>query len=76
MKKIQRLWLRFIRWAFRTCGGYHRTEHIEIVWAAEVKAEVETAELRLYKHNMDTRHTMLAKWLNRELMAYDHSSMK
>lgn len=75
MKDISRLWLRFIRWAFRVCGGYHKTEHAEIVWAAEVLAEKETAELRLYKHNMEPRYAMMTKWLNRELMAFDHSKI-
>lgn len=60
-------WLRFRRWAFRLFGGYHMSEHREIVWAAEVKAEAETAELRLYKVNMDHRHKMFTQMLREEL---------
>ena len=66
-KEARRLLLRFVRWAFRALGGYHQTEHAEIVWASEVQAEVETAELRLYKHNMEIRYRGLCRMLNEEL---------
>lgn len=72
-KKLKRKWLLFIRWVFRFCGGYHQTEHAEIVWAAEVKAEKETAELRLNKLHLTDRlrmsNNMLREELNKKLKA-------
>ena len=68
-KKLDQAWLSFVRKLFRSCGGYHRTEHAELIWAAEVRAEVEAAELRLYKNHMEMRHKMLSRMLNEELRA-------
>jgi len=64
---MRRKWHLFLRWAFRKCGGYHLSEHKEIVWAAEVMAEKETAELRLNKVIMDQRHKMQSCMLSEEL---------
>lgn len=68
-KKLDQAWLSFVRKLFRSCGGYHRTEHAELLWAAEVRAEVEAAELRLYRNLMEVRHKMLSCMLNEELRA-------
>ena len=58
----------FKRWCFRLCGGVHLTEHKERVWAAEVFAEKEAAELRLQNHLWQQRHAMLCRMLNEELV--------
>ncbi len=64
---LKRKWLRLKRWLFRALGGYHLSEHKEIVWAAEVEAEKETAQLRLYKVGMEQRHRMFTSMLREEL---------
>ena len=69
MKAIKRLAYRCMRWLFRLCGGYHRTEHEEIVHAQLCSAEKETANLRLYKHNMGQRFKSLNRMLREELEA-------
>lgn len=69
LKKFKRALLRFKRWCFRVCGGYHQTEHAEILWAALVKAEVETAGLRLNKLHLSHRLDMCNRMLREELHA-------
>lgn len=54
-------------WIFRFCGGYHRLEHDRLLHQALCKAEVETAELRLYKVLMDDRFKSLNRMLAQEL---------
>lgn len=66
-RKLQAAWLRLVRWLFRLFGGFHLTEHEEIKWAALCQAELETAELRLYKHHMQGRFKSLNRMLNEEL---------
>ena len=68
MNSVKKQWLRLTRWAFRMFGGFHHTEHAEIVWAAEVLAEKETAQLRLADHHWRQRHGMLSRMLNKELV--------
>ena len=56
MRRLRRWWLALCRWAHRLTGGYHLSEHQELVHAAECRAEIETADLRLYRHNMEQRY--------------------
>lgn len=69
MKAIRRAWRVAVRWMFRVCGGYHRTEHDEIVHRQLCIAEQETAQLRLFKHNTTFHLLDLQRMLNEELEA-------
>ena len=60
MRRFRRLLRHLVRWAFRACGGYHLSEHVELLWAVEVKAEAECADLRLRYLQADQQHRMLA----------------
>lgn len=64
--------LRFLRWLCRKLGGYHSTEHLEILHAQAVLQEKETAELRLYKHNTEFRQAALNRMFNAELERSHH----
>lgn len=69
MNKLRRKWLLFLRAAFRFCGGYHATEHKEVVHAQLVIAGREAAELRLHKLHSVARHRMTSRMLAQELEA-------
>jgi hypothetical protein len=62
-------WRWFCRRFHNLLGGYHWSEHEEILHAELVEAEKETAILRLYMHNSQIRHRMLTRMLNEELEA-------
>jgi len=65
--KLRMYWRWFCRRFHRAFGGYHWSEHEEILHAELVEAEKETAVLRLYAHHAQIRHRSLTKMLNEEL---------